>query len=106
MTERLLDSRIEADLRDRLQRGLTSGEILTPAQVTSQVASVQERFSPSVLRGTDGEALLRLMHGREDNERRRLMYWLEFKNDDQFAGTRFGTCQWRSALKFGIYQAV
>jgi 5-methylcytosine-specific restriction protein B len=44
------------------------------------------------------------MHGREDNEGRSLMYWLEFKNDDQFAGTQFGSIAGGSALKFGIYQ--
>ena len=104
MTEQLLNSRIEADLRDRLQRGLTSGEIFTAPQLASQMSSVQERFSPSILRGMDGEALLRLMHGREDNEARSLMYWLEFKNDDQFAGTQFGSIAGGSALKFGIYQ--
>ena len=64
----------------------------------------QEHFSPAVLRRTDGEALLRLMHGREDNESRGLMYWLEFKNDDQFAGPRFGSIAGGSALKFGLYQ--
>ena len=57
-----------------------------------------------MLRGLDGEALLRLMHGRESSESRCLAYWLEFKNDDEFTGNRFGGIGGGSALKFGIFQ--
>jgi hypothetical protein len=52
----------------------------------------------------DGNALLRLMHGRESIESRCLAYWLEFKNDDEFAGNRFGGIGGGSALRFGIFQ--
>jgi hypothetical protein len=52
----------------------------------------------------DGETLLRPMHGRQDTEFRCLAYWLEFKNDDDFTGIRFGGIGGGTLLKFGIYQ--
>ena len=44
------------------------------------------------------------MHGKESSDQKCLAYWLEFKNDDQFAGRRFGSISGGSALKFGIFQ--
>ena len=33
-----------------------------------------------------------------------LVYWLEFKNDDELPGSKFGSIGGGSALKFGIYK--
>jgi 5-methylcytosine-specific restriction protein B len=77
---------------------------MTPTQIEQQTTLFRDRFGPAVLRGLDGEALLRLMHGRESSESRCLAYWLEFKNDDEFTGNRFGGIGGGSALKFGIFQ--
>ena len=55
------------------------------------------------LRGLDGLALLERMHKREGQDC--LMYWLEFKNDDEFPAI-FGSIAGGSALKFGIYQSA
>ena len=54
-------------------------------QIEQQPALFRERFGPAVLRDLDGEALLRLMHGRLTGETRCLAYWLEFKNYDEFS---------------------
>ena len=50
----------------------------------------------------DGELLLETMfnHGNRES----LVYWLEFKNDDEFQTGRFGGIGGGSALKFGIYK--
>jgi 5-methylcytosine-specific restriction protein B len=77
---------------------------MTPAQISQQTGLFLNRFGPTVLRGLDGEALLQLMHGRQNSDSRCLAYWLEFKDDDEFAGYRFGGIGGGSALKFGIYQ--
>lgn len=99
-----LDPRLIADLKERLERGAISGELLTPDQIKAQLTRFRDRFGPAVLQRLDGEALLELMHGRTDSEARCLVYWLEFKNDDDFSGTRFGSIAGGSALKFGLYQ--
>jgi 5-methylcytosine-specific restriction protein B len=33
-----------------------------------------------------------------------MAYWLEFKNDDEFAGYRFGGIGGGQAMKYGVYQ--
>jgi 5-methylcytosine-specific restriction protein B len=104
MSAAILESRLFNELKTAIDRGLASGELMTSAQIEQQTTLFRDRFGPAVLRGLDGEALLRLMHGRESSESRCLAYWLEFKNDDEFAGNRFGGIGGGSALKFGIFQ--
>jgi hypothetical protein len=44
----------------------------------------------------DGKALLHMMHAHEES----LVYWLEFKNGDEFPRTRLGSILGGSAHKF------
>jgi 5-methylcytosine-specific restriction protein B len=104
MTGPLLEPRLAAELKAKLDSGLASGDLMTPRLIAQQLALFRSRFGPDVLRSLDGEALLGQMHGRQDSGSRCLMYWLEFKNDEEFAGIRFGGIGGGSALKFGIYQ--
>jgi 5-methylcytosine-specific restriction protein B len=99
-----LDSRLFEELKDRLDRGLASGELMTAEQVAVHTGHFRDRFGPDALRGLDGEPLLLLMHGRQDGTQRCLVYWLEFKKDEEFAGYRFGGIGGGDATKFGIYQ--
>ena len=85
MSAAILEPQIFDDLKAALNHGLASGELLTSLQIEQQTALFRERFGPAVLRDLDGEALLRLMHGRLTGETRCLAYWLEFKNDDEFS---------------------
>lgn len=104
MSASLLEPRLSDELKEAVDRGLASGELMAPAQVAEQTGLFRERFGPAVLDGLDGEALLRLMHGRRDSDPRCLMHWLEFKNDDEFAGHSFGGIGGGAAMKYGIYQ--
>jgi 5-methylcytosine-specific restriction protein B len=104
MSAPILEPQIFDELKAALDHGLASGELLTRLQIEQQTTLFRERFGPSVLQDLDGEALLRLMHGRLTGEARCLAYWLEFKNDDEFSGNQFGGIGGGSALKFGIYQ--
>jgi len=72
-------------------------------QLDTYYANFRARFGPDVLDGLNGFALLERMHGRENQDC--LMYWLEFKNDDDFPEL-FGSIRGGSALKFGIYQSA
>ena len=40
-------------------------------------------------------------HGSHDS----LVYWLEFKSDDEFPTRQFGSIAGGSALKFGLYKS-
>ena len=87
-----------------LDSGFASGGLMTPAQIEEHTGVFRDRFGPDVLRELDGEPLLQLMHGRQNAASKCLAYWLEFKNDDEFAGGRMGSIGGGSALKFGLYQ--
>jgi 5-methylcytosine-specific restriction protein B len=99
-----LEPRLRDELSAAVERGPTSGELMTQSAISHQLGLFRDRFGPSALQDADGEALLKLMHGREDGEARCLMYWLEFKDDQDFAGHSFGRIGGGSAFKFGIYQ--
>jgi 5-methylcytosine-specific restriction protein B len=104
MSTAVLEPRIFDQLKAALNHGVASGELLTTLQIEQQIALFRDRFGPTALRELNGEALLRLMHGRLSGETRSLAYWLEFKNDEEFSGNHFGGIGGGSALKFGIYQ--
>jgi 5-methylcytosine-specific restriction enzyme B len=100
----MLEHRLSQELRSSLDLYIASEKLMTPTQIQQQTQLFRDRFGPAVLRQLDGEALLTLMHARDDPERRCMMYWLEFKNDDEFAGHRFGGIGGGQAMKYGIYQ--
>ena len=105
MSAPALDDQIASELKRLLADGLASGKLTTRNQMEEYFATFRDRFGPDVLRDLDGEALLHRIHGRrEQDDGKCLAYWLEFKNDDEFAGYTFGSIAGGSALKFGLYQ--
>ena len=78
------------------------GKILSDSQLETYYSLFRQRFGPDVLRSLSGEALLNLVH--DHSNRDSLVYWLEFKNDDEFETKRFGSIAGGSALKFGIFR--
>ena len=86
----------------RHQQLVNEGKLPTQQQLDKEYALFRERFGPSVLAGLDGESLLTLMHdhGNKDS----LVYWLEFKNDEEFDSRSFGSIAGGSALKFRIFR--
>ncbi len=57
----------------------------------------RSHFGPDVLKSLDGPALLNAMHTHGNKES--LVYWLEFKKDDEFPGPTFGSIAGGSAHK-------
>ena len=72
--------------------------------IEKQLTTFHERFPLSRLARLEGVELLHELHGRESGDC--LMYWLEFKKDDSFDTSWFGSIGGGSALKFVIYQAA
>ncbi len=98
----LLDESKRKEITERYQQLLNERKLPTPQQLDKEYALFREKFGPSVLAGLDGEALLTLMH--DHGNRDSLVYWLEFKNDDEFETPRFGSIAGGSALKFRIFR--
>lgn len=90
-------------IRKRLEEFRSLGELASSAALEGCYRRFRERFGPDVLGGIDGEKLLLTMHGRRSRDS--LVYWLEFKDDEEFPGS-FGSIAGGSALKFGLYQSA
>jgi 5-methylcytosine-specific restriction protein B len=76
-------------------------KLASAAQLTGYYGVFRQRFGPAQLASLDGEALLEAMHNHSNPDS--LVYWLEFKNDEEFPD-HFGSIAGGSALKFGIYR--
>lgn len=100
-TPMLTDSKRQ-EIIARHKQLVNDGKLATEQQLDKQYALFREHFGPSVLAGIDGESLLTLMHdhGNKDS----LVYWLEFKNDDEFDSRSFGSIAGGSALKFRVFR--
>jgi len=92
-------------IRTSERRLLADGALLSDDQMQRAYEAFRARFGPDVLAGLDGLALLERMHARGPAANKSsMMYWLEFKNDEEFPEGMFGGIGGGSALKFGIYQ--
>ena len=98
------EPRVLAGVRDARDKMDSEGRLLSREAVAGYLARFRAKFGPDALQRLDGAALLTAMHGRDTRDS--LAYWLEFKNDDEFAAAPLGSIAGGSALKFGIYQAA
>ena len=96
-----LDALLTADIQRVRARMLAEGALLPEPELGRHYAAFADRFGPPVLRRLDGPEMLTLLfeHGNRDS----LVYWLEFKDDEEMPA-RFGSIAGGSALKFGIYR--
>jgi 5-methylcytosine-specific restriction protein B len=95
-----LEPEIREQLQTNYQRLADQGALLSASALQAAYSRFRARFGPDVLSHLDGEDLLDTMHrhGSQDS----LVYWLEFKNDDELPAV-FGSIAGGSALKFGLY---
>ena len=98
----MLSESKRAEILAKSEQLISEGKIYTQPQLNRYYSTFRERFGPEILRGLDGEALLSFMHdlGNRDS----LVYWLEFKNDEEFDTKCFGSIAGGSALKFRIFR--
>jgi 5-methylcytosine-specific restriction protein B len=85
----------------RYRKLQNSGDLPSREQLARYHAVFRTHFGPEQLQLLDGEALLEMMHDHGNHDS--LVYWLEFKNDDELPDL-FGSIAGGSALQFGIYR--
>ncbi len=100
-TERLLDERLRAVLLKLRTEMYVANELKDIESLQKYYAAFRQRFGPEALAGLVGEVLLNSMHNLSNRES--LVYWLEFKNDDEFPAI-FGSIAGGSSHKFGVYK--
>src|SRR5215467_2820517 len=81
---------------------LTRNELIPVERLQELYQDFRDRFGTQRLAAMDGEELLNFMHAHGNHDS--LVYWLEFKNDDEFPGTSFGSIAGGSAHKFGLFR--
>ncbi|MCA9632687.1 MAG: winged helix-turn-helix domain-containing protein, partial [Myxococcales bacterium] len=95
--------KVARTVKEAFDEAKRAGQIPSRVLVDQQRSRFRERFGPDALSKLDGEALLLHMHARGNHDS--LVYWLEFKDDEEFGGW-FGSITGGSALKFGLYQSA
>jgi 5-methylcytosine-specific restriction protein B len=96
-----LHEELDRELRTLYNELLVTAELPSREQLAHYYATFRARFGPEQLQRLDGQTLLETLH--DQGNRDSLVYWLEFKNDDEFPAI-FGSIAGGSALKFGIYR--
>lgn len=97
----MLDPRIHDEIINIHQKELPS--LPTREQLQFYAETFRKKFGPEHLSRLHGRELLESMHSHGNKDS--LVYWLEFKKDDEFPGI-FGSIAGGSALKFGIYKSA
>src|SRR5438874_12818339 len=97
----MLQSRVKQRLVERLHELNNDGKLLSRLELDQYYSTFREQFGPEKLASLDGTALLETMHAHGNRDS--LVYWLEFKNDDEFPA-RFGGIGGGSAFKFVIFR--
>ncbi len=98
----LLSGAKRLEILERHEQLENDGKLRTKQQLDKQYALFRERFGPPVLKRLDGESLLTLMHDHSNKDS--LVYWLEWKSDDEFETRKFGSIAGGSALKFRVFR--
>jgi hypothetical protein len=98
----MLPEKLALVLKNTHQRLLDEGRLPSLDKLQGYYDTFRARFGPDVLSRLDGEELLRTMHDFKRVNRNTLVYWLEFKNDEEFPYI-FGSISGGSALKYGVY---
>jgi len=98
--EHVLGPERTRQILDRYNRLFTDGKLLTNGQIEQYTSAFRERFHPDSLSKMDDETLIELYNfGNHDS----LVYWLEFKHDDEFQTRAFGSIAGGAAHKFGVF---
>lgn len=99
----MLDSMLAQQIQETHQLLESEGRVPSKDRLEEYYRTFRERFGPDRLQALDGAALLEYMHAHGNRDS--LVYWLEFKNDEEFPAI-FGSIAGGSALKFGVFKSA
>lgn len=101
----ILDANVKASLLDTYEKLNAEGKIIPESQLEHYYETFRKMFGPERLKTLDGVALLEAIHAHGSANRDSMVYWLEFKDDEEFPTSFFGSIAGGSALKFGIFKS-
>jgi pimeloyl-ACP methyl ester carboxylesterase len=92
----MLEKSVRDHLKRRYEQLLQQGQLPSREKLQEYYATFRAHFAPDRLRQLDGEELLNTIHAHGNRDS--LVYWLEFKNDEEFQ-EGFASIAGGSALK-------
>ena len=95
-----LNPTIQSELAALASQLKNDDKLLSNRELSGYADTFRKRFGPEPLSRLDDTSLLERLHQANKDS---LVYWLEFKNDDEFPTYRFGSIAGGSALKFTIF---
>lgn len=99
---------LHANIIDAIQRKRQelqlSGQLIPYDRLIDYYTRFREKFGPDRLRSLDGKLLLTTMHDMSASPGAGMVYWLEFKNDEEFPTMAFGSIRGGSSLKYGLWR--
>ena len=95
-----LNPKVHAELTALTDKLRSEDKLLSDRQLSRYTDTFREKFGPEQLIRLDDTSLLDRLHQANKDS---LVYWLEFKNDDEFPTPEFGSIAGGSALKFTIF---
>ena len=98
----MIDKSLAEKILNTYNTYLNEEKLLPESQLKQYLKTFKDKYGPEILKNLDGEMLLETMH--DHSNRDSLVYWLEFKNDEELPTNQFGSIAGGSALKFGIYR--
>lgn len=96
------DDLIIQELKELYTKLASENKLLSREQLANYQTLFRRHFGPERLRNLDGEALLETMHSHGTKES--MVYWLEFKDDEEFSSPKLGSIAGGSAHKFGLFR--
>lgn len=94
-----LDSKVKEQIQAKYEELLSDGLLPSKSKLEQYYKTFYDKFNPSVLANLDGEMLLETIHKAFRDS---LVYWLEFKDDEEFPYI-FGSILGGSALKYRVF---
>ena len=96
----ILNEKISSRIQEQISLLEEKGKLFSDEKLAGYYLLFRRKFGTEALSLLDGETLLSTMH--DTRNRDSLVYWLEFKNDEELP-YHFGSIAGGSGLKFGIY---
>lgn len=97
----ILNENIVSEIKELKDKLTAEGKLISLSKLKEYYNNFRKRFGPELLKNIDGEELLETIHGQGNKDS--LVYWLEFKNDEEFPNKYFGGIGGGSSLKYGVF---
>ncbi len=99
----IIDEKIASRIKETAERLVEDGQLPSNNELEKQYNTFRSKFGPEKLQNLDGEELLETIHNISNRDS--LVYWMEFKKDEEFPNYS-GGIGGGSAYKYGLFKSI